>query len=294
MAENSEENTRPCYWASEIPTLLGPETPSLSSFYRYVTSGQIRKVDTQDQLNPGYSSEDVQRFLRGEMSRKKSGVKRENPAVPRIKRSTASGGKPIIDCAREISDLAHTSSMELKLKGTLSPQVQLSWIKTQLSWIEKNEYVYWFLSHSKARHDVWATLAVLPMPKETICRLLNGKVALENITSDDLLAPDQSPFSCYLSAFVRSDHEDSLLQLLLHVFAFWCEKVPPMQINKLYVLVPTGVKETPLHKLVKKLYFSPVRDLSSLPDQMVWELDFDFYNPSEDVQKVQQWFKTNV
>jgi len=27
---------------------------------------------------------------------------------------------------------------------------------------------------------------------------------------------------------------------------------------------------------------------------MVWELDFDFYNPSEDVQKVQQWFKTNV
>src|SRR6202035_2219686 len=120
---------------------------------------------------------------------------------------------PIIDCARGIADLAYASDMEFKLlgKASPSPKIQLAWIETRLSWMKKNGSAYWFLSHPRARDDVWATLAVLPMREEKIFRLLEGEMALQDVTSDDVLAPEQSPFSCYMEAVVRTDHEDSLL-----------------------------------------------------------------------------------
>jgi hypothetical protein len=162
-----------------------------------------------------------------------------------------------------------------------------------LSWIKKNKYVYWFLSRPHTKDEVWATLVVLPMHEEQIFRLLKGESVLQDITSDDVLAYDsaQSPFSCYMLAVVKPGHEDALLKLLQHVFAFWCQGDPPVQIAKLYVSVPGGMKETPLHQLVKLLYFSSLPHLSNPPLQTAWVLDFNFYNPSEEIQKVQACFQ---
>ncbi len=288
MTENSKEKTKTSYQASEIPTLLGPTTPSLSTFYRYVESGEIRKIENEDQSNPAYSGEDVRRFLKGELSRKKSGTKQEKPPGPRIRRRKPAIGMPIIDYARGIADLSHTFVMEVAVLGedALLPSAPSAWIK-------KNKYAYWFLSHPKARDDVWATLVVLSLPEEQIFRLLKGETTLQDVTSDDVLAynPEQSPFSCYMSAVVKPGHEDALSKLLQHIFAFWCEGAPPIRIDKLYVSVPSGTKGTPLHQLVKRFYFSPLPHLSNSPRQTAWVLDFTFYNPSEEIQKVQAYFQ---
>ncbi len=288
MTENSKEKTKTSYQASEIPTLLGPTTPSLSTFYRYVESGEIRKIENEDQSNPAYSGEDVRRFLKGELSRKKSGTKQEKPPGPKIKRRRPAIGTPIIDYARGIADLSHTFVMEVVALGedALLPSAPSAWIK-------KNKYAYWFISHPKARDDVWATLVVLSLPEEQIFRLLKGETTLQDVTSDDVLAynPEQAPFSCYMSAVVKPGHEDALLKLLQHIFAFWCEEAPPVQIDKLYVSVPSGTKGTPLHQLVKRFYFSPLPHLSNSPRQTAWVLDFTFYNPSEEIQKVQAYFQ---
>jgi hypothetical protein len=288
MTENSKEQTKTSYQASEIPMLLGPTTPSLSTFYRYVESGEIRKIENEDQSNPAYIGEDVRRFLKGELSRKKSGTKQEKPPGPRIKRRKPAIGMPIIDYARGISDLSHIFVMEVAVlgDGALLPSAPSSWIK-------KNQYSYWFLSHPKARDEVWATLAVLLLPEEQIFRLLKGETALPDITSDDVLAcnPEQTPLSYYMSAVVKPGHEDALLKLLQRVFAFWSEGVPPVRIDKLYVSVPSGIKGTPLHHLVKNFYFSPLPHLSNPPHQTAWVLDFTFYNPSEEIQKIQSCFQ---
>jgi hypothetical protein len=288
MTENTKEKTKLSYQASEIPTLLGPTTPSLSTFYRYVENGEIRKIENEDQSNPAYVGEDVRRFLKGELSRKKSGTKQEKPSGPGIKRRKPAIGMPIIDYARGISDLSHTFVMEADVldENALLPSAPSAWIK-------KNKYAYWFLSHPKARDDVWATLAVLSLPEEQIFRLLKGEIALQDVTSDDVLAynPEQSPFSCYMSAVVKPGHEDALLKLLQRVFAFWCEEIPPVQIDKLYISVPSGIKGTPLHQLVKKFYFSPLPHLSNPPHQTAWVLDFTFYNPAEEIQKIQTCFQ---
>jgi len=287
MTENVEEIKRPYYWASEIPTLIGPTTPSLSSFYRYAASGKIHKVDNQGQTDTAYSGEDVRQFLRGELSRKKGGISRGKLSSRLSKAHTVSSisaPKPIIDYVRERSDLAHIFLMESELLGEASLLPN-----TQLSWVKKNEYAYWFLSNPDAKDDVWATLAMLPMREDKIFTLLRGEIALQDVTSDDILtySSEHLPLSCYTSAIVRAEHGDALIKLLQSVFAFWCEKASDVQIDKLYVSVPRGVEETPLHKMVKEFYFSPLYQFNGL-SQMAWELDFNFYNPSIEIQKLQK------
>jgi hypothetical protein len=158
--------------------------------------------------------------------------------------------------------------------------------------VKKNEHAYWFLSNPDAKDDVWATLAMLPLHDEKIFQLLKEEVALQDITSSDVLAytPEQSPFSCYMSVVVREERADSLLKLLRRIFAFWCEKAPAIRIDKLYVAVTGGVEETLLHRLVKEFYFSPLYHLSKA-SRLAWELDFNFYNPSLEIQKLQQCLK---
>ncbi len=289
MTENTENNnTRPYYWASEIPKLIGPMTPSLSSFYRYAGRGVIHKVDNLGQPETAYDGEDVRRFLRGEMSPRKK-TKREKRPNPSERTTTSiTTREPIIDYVRERSDLAYIFLMESELlgEGSLLPN-------TQLAWIKKNEYAYWFLSNPDAKDDVWATLAMLPMQEDQILRLLKGEISLQDITSNDVFAyeTEQSPYTCYMSAVARAEHSDSLLKLLRRIFKLWCEKAPSIQISKLYVSVPRGSEETPLHRLVKELYFSPLYHLSSSPSQTAWELDFNFYNPSVEIQTIQKCLK---
>ncbi len=284
------QNEPTYYWASAIPGLVAATSsaPSLSTFYRRVNAGAIKKVNVEG-LEEAYDGDDVRKFLKGEMTQKKrnnAGEKKEllnASIVSAIPKLPYSRPEPIIDYVHDRSDLAFVFLflMEALERGedTLLPQVALSWI-------ERNGWAYWFLSNPTSKEDIWASLGLLPLKNELIEQLLKGQVLLRDIRISDILTyTDGEAYSCYLAVIVKQDHIDALVQLFQKLLPFLCEA--PVYIDKMYHAVNYGLDLSPSHLLVKEFFFSP---LYALSDQ-AWLLDLGYANPAVHVQQLQNYLK---
>src|SRR5579884_1705995 len=101
------------YWSSDIPELIKGEegTPSLSSFRRRAQEGKIRTVEVGGR-ETAYHSEDVKRFLRGELSLQRGGARTRKRAKQAGAPAPATGYEQLaIDTAKE-SDLLHLYLLE--------------------------------------------------------------------------------------------------------------------------------------------------------------------------------------
>ena len=206
------------YWSSDIPALLGDDTPSVSSVRRRVREGKIHTVDAGGR-ETAYNAEDVRRFLRGELSLPRGGARKKTSRIPA--KASLTTQAPMIGSALP-DDLPRVFVMEYEQVG-----MNAAGPHTAMSWLKKNEEVYWLLSNPMDRQDIWATLVVLPLADDIIFRLLRGEISLNEITPDSIQVyePDRG-YSCYLSAVARPEHQNVLPLLVKHVFAHWCKQLP--------------------------------------------------------------------
>ena len=272
MAENRDETTRQYYWASEIPTLISSETPSLSSFYRCVTKNQIRKVDNQGQPDVAYNGEDVRHFLRGDLTRRKGETSQRK--LPRQRKVSSYEGvmrasnpstvlqSLMIDVAGydDLYDLYGLEINQVGLMDAIAPPTYVPWLQT-------NDHAYWMLFDPKNRKNIIAMLGVLPLREDMINRLINKEVVPSQITAQDVISYDtESKFSIYIvSAVTRSEQKDTIISLIQHLFSYWSEHF--ISVKSIHASVIDSNEDTPLMRIMTKCFFTP---LNHEKDQ--WEL----------------------
>jgi hypothetical protein len=273
MTENRETTARQYYWASEIPTLIGATTPSLSSFYRCVASERIHKIDSQGQPDTAYNGEDVRRFLRGELTRRKGDAGR-GKSSSRQKRLPSREGdlgslsasvalqSLTIDVARyeDLYDLYGLEISQVGLLDAIAPP-------TYISWLQANDHAYWMMFEPGNRKDIVAMLGVLPLRQEVVQRLLRREIMPSQITASDVLGykPD-SKFGVYIiSAATKPDKREAIIPLVHRLFSYWCEE--SIVVESVSASVGDSNEDTPLMRIMTECFFVP---LSHEKDQ--WEL----------------------
>jgi len=244
---------RPYYWASEVPKLVGPGTPSLSTFYRYAREGKVNKIDIQGPED-AYSGEDVKKFLRGELSgRRKSTQQKQRVEKPSPDYGSVTTRKQelVVDVAKQ-SDLLPLYMLEsdqLDLLRAIVPPVLHGWLHV-------NDHAYWVLSSPINRQEILAMLGVLPLREETIQKLLCKEILPSQILPSDVLSykPGGS-YSCYItSAAARSEHRDTVLLLVERLFAYWREQ--SIEIEAIFASVDEGTDDNiPLLHIVTQCFF---------------------------------------
>src|SRR5579871_1920702 len=254
--EKQTSSGKAYYWYSDIQPFLGKGAPSASSFRRRISEGKIQPVVVEGQEEAAYLAQDIQKFLRGELNKPRGGARRNKTQKSVRKSITATTAPTPLMGKASPDDLPHIFFMEYEQIGmnATSPH-------TIMSWLKKNSEVYWILSNPIDRHDIWVTLAILPLTDQIIHQLLSGKMSLNDIQSDSIQAyrPNQN-YSCYLSAICHPEHKALLPLLIRHVFSYWCEQ-PYGTIKNLYTLIHD--LENPIWQIIKEFYFSPLYNFST-------------------------------
>ncbi len=273
MVENKEEITRPYYWASEIPTLISSTTPSLSSFYRCVAKNQIRKVDNQGKPDAAYNGEDVQRFLSGELTRRKGEAGREKLSSKQKNVSIHEGNlrvsgtsvalQPLTIDVAQYDDLYDLYGLEINQVGLMDAIAP----PTYIPWLQANDHAYWMLFDSKNRKNIIAMLGVLPLREDIIRRLIDKEIVPSQITAQDVLSyTSDGKFSVYIiSAITKPEQKDTIIALIQHLFSYWCEHF--ISVESVYASVADSNEDTPLMRIMTECFFVP---LNHEKDQ--WEL----------------------
>lgn len=227
-----------------------------------------------------YDAKDIQRLAEQYKEKMARRGKKPGQKTP-LGRQT-----PLIDSA-QVDDLLPVFIMEYEQIGT-----EAVGLHNVMSWLKKNNEIYWLLSNPQDRRDVWATLSVLPLGEEMIFKVLRGEVPLNDVTAEHIqnYAPGQE-YSCYLSAVARPEYQDMLPLLVQHVFTHWCKRPHPFRIKSLYVATH-GLETSPGWEVAKTFYFSPRYEMSRVDRGVyAWELRLDFPNPSIDVQMLKKCFE---
>lgn len=266
MVEN--ETAKSYYWASEIPDLIGPETPSMSSFYRRVAEGQVPKVDIQGRLEAAYDGKAVRRFLRGELSGRrgkkldqakspKGSVVQENTLSPDTQGIVAPFSplqSQTIDVARS-EDLYPIYGLEIAQVGLLdaiAPNVSYPWLTI-------NDHIFWFLFNPENRGEIFAMLIVLPLREEIVQQLLRKEITPLQISPHDILPyTSGGSYTIYIaSAATSPEQKEAILPLLEHVVSYWCEQ--SITITSIFASAESN-EDTPLMRIVTQCYFVPLSD----------------------------------
>lgn len=280
-------NGKVFYWYSDIPALIGVDTPSLSSFRRRVQEGKIHIIDVGGR-ETAFNAEDVRRFLRGEFALPRGGARRKRTGgASTMKASSPMIKMPPLMSSAQPDDLPHIFIMEYEQVG-----MSAAGPHTVISWLKKNREVYWQLSNPLDRQDVWATLGMLPLADDIIYQLLRGEISLNEISPDSILIYESGKnYSCYISAIARPERQALLPLLIRHVFTHWCEQPPGFNIKNFY-MVTHGLEASSAWQIAKEFYFSPRYDIGQADQgNYSWELRLDFPNPSIDVQKLKKCFE---
>jgi hypothetical protein len=245
------------YWSSDIPQLIGANTPSLSTFRRRVQEGKIRIVDVGGR-DIAYHAEDVEKFLRGELLLPRGGSHRGT--TKRNAQSTqVSAGRPshseelTIDTARA-SDLMHLyllESEQLDYMRAVVPPVLHAWTQT-------NNLVYWFAYNKSNRAEITAMLGILPLPDATIQRLLRGELSPSQIPATDILTyqPGEHYQCVIVSAAARAGQQDAIMLLVRRAFDDWCKR--SVLIDNLYALMPGNDEDSPIARIIATCAFVPL------------------------------------
>lgn len=227
-----------------------------------------------DELAPQYKDKPSRR---GRPSEKKSEVVIEPPQP--LKEFLVDIVQP-----EDLPALYYMESTQLGYQRAISPD-------TILSWLNKNDHIYWMQFEKDRRRmvdGVWSVLGVLPLHEDVIRRLLTNEISPNQITSNDVLVyePGQR-YSCYItSTTALPGHEGAIRQLLQYLLAYWCEK--SIQVDRLYGFAPETVSETPFMRLVSECFFSPLEQYEGKGGLGAWSLRFKRYNPSLFIQEYQK------
>lgn len=150
-------------------------------------------------------------------------------------------------------------------------------------WIARNPQIGRILYNASDRKDLWGAIILLPMPEESILKILRQEMRDVDLKPEqDLLLYDRlGTYHLYAaSAIIRTDKRQHFPLLLSGWFDFFGEQAPQgIHIGKIYarILSDSGMM------MVKKLFFSPRRDIA----ENAWELDLSEANPSRIVQGFQ-------
>lgn len=250
--------------ASDIRGLLERAGKSATTFYRYVKQGKIQRTEE------GYLKSDVDAFLRGEMGKGR-------------KRKPSSTRQATIDLLGQ-SDLGYVYLFEFEqfapdYDKTLP--AELLW-----AWREKNKYTTWIARDPQNVKDIWAILVALPLPEETVNRLISKEISLKSLRPEDILAyiPGEH-YTCYIAlALSKPTKVDYFMQLIERLTSYWGKMADRGAIiDKVFVpVIEETLEETAVFRMVKECFFSPWYERG------IWELRTKVFNPSPLVKRYQR------
>jgi hypothetical protein len=268
------------YTSSEAREKLGGI--SSSTFKILIDEGKIRKVTPPGRKQGAYVREDVDK-LAGEMqaspSKKVTARKRRSPReLPSQEKSVSE-----IDWMSE-RDLPYILAYDYEMHG-VDATVD---IPKMHSWWQKNPRMTRVIFERKDRRNIWGSISILPMKKETILKILKGEINEHDITADDILAYEPGGrYDGYISAAsIKPEHRMYLRGLMEDLLNYWCHHYPDIQLAKLYAVA----RSEGGCDLVKHLFFSPRHDLG----EDAFELDLRERNPSRLIKKYQECIKHKV
>src|SRR5713226_1562945 len=268
--EDAQYSSLEYYLPSQIPTLLeqanlrreaeGKPPLNISTFYRRVEKrliGSYPPNRRKHQRAEGYKKSDVDVFLRGELS-SDSKAKRRLASQSNISTKQEFSSVDVVH-PEDLPALYYMESIQLGFQQAIPPT-------TILSWLNKNDHVYWMQYDQENRRNVngvWAVLGILPLREELINRLLRKELTPSQITSDDVLVYEPSQkYSCYItSTTALPDRQAAIRQLLQYLLAYWCER--SIQVERLYASGSETTSETPLMRLVSECFFAPLEEYDS-------------------------------
>ncbi len=260
---------------------LSPLT--ISTFYRRVEKGLIGSYPPERQKRQraiGYKKIDVDAFLRGELSH-------------RIKTKSEQVGSHVQNRTLPSIDIVYPD--DLPALGFMETQ-QLGWEQAIpaniiLSWLNKNEHLYWMQYNPRNRRGldgILAVLGVLPLHEDLIQKILRGEILAKQIKAEDILVYEPNrTYSCLItSTTALPSYQSSTRQLLQHLLAYWCEN--SIDVSHLYALGPENLEDTSLMRLVIESFFSPLENPKHPNSSTIWDLRFSRYNPSLYVKEYQK------
>lgn len=243
--------------AGEAIKILG--IPS-ATFYRLVNDGKITKhLPGPTSAHGRYDTRELARLKR------------------RLRQEATPTQAPALDWLT-VADLGNLYNLEYSHYGpdTGNPSIVQHWIK-------RNPQIGRILFNADDRKDLWGAIVLLPMPEESILRILRQEIRdVDLVPEQDILLYDE--IGCtYLyaaSAIIREDKRQHFPMLLSGWFDFFGDLAPQgIHIGKIYARTLSD----PGEMMVKKLFFSPRYDIA----ENTWELNVSRPNPSRIVQSFQ-------
>lgn len=179
------------------------------------------------------------------------------------------------------SDMGHMYNLEYSVYAdeTGDPSIVRKWY-------ERNPSICRVLYNKADRRDFWGAINMLPLPEETIFKLLRGEMRDIDLDPQKDILTYEKPgiYNFYVASIIvhpqRSQH---FILLVNSIFDFWCEQAPERTIGKIYGRIISEDGEM----MAKKLFFSPLWHVSDT----TYMLDMSKPNPSRIIQSFQYCVK---
>jgi hypothetical protein len=206
-----------------------------SLFFHYVTSGQIRKQERENEQNL-YNHTDILR-VKEKRDRKK---KRLSTSVD----------------WQKIADLPAILKLDLEVYH----ENIVGDIGLYISWEKKNDKITLLSFETDNREKVLAYVSLVPLPEQVILSILKEEREELSIRPDEIETYERKGGYTLLAESVVTlpKHREQLNNVLRGFLTFWCEQYPDRYIEKIYAQARTELGDV----LIRKLYFSPLYDLS--------------------------------
>jgi hypothetical protein len=241
---------------------------SENTFYRNVREGKIRKfLPRGRQRDALYSAEDIQNIV--EFYRRK---RRGRVEAIRAKKEEQGQTDWV-----QAGDLPYLLALDYEVFG-IDEAVDLS---ITHAWWKKNPYMCRVLYNAENRKDVWGYITMIPMPEETIFKLLRREMHERDIRTHHILPYEENQtYTVYVNAVViKPEHHASLRTLINSLLDYWCDQYPGISITKIYAYADSDEG----WNLIKHLFFAPRYEIG----KKAFELDPLQLNPSKLIKAYQ-------
>jgi len=217
--------------------LLGVDT---GRFFYYVQSGQIAKEPDSPKRNARYSVADILK------------VKEKLTGKKRTKNLT----HHIVDWIG-VDDVLTSLKLDYRVYGD---EVFLADLPYYAERVKRNPHVALAIYDSPKRERILAYISILPLPEQTIIKVLHGEQHETKIGTEEIETYERKGDYTLLAESVVTDpdHPELLNTLLRHLAAYWCEQYPDRYVTKIYAQAESRHGDI----LIQKLFLAPREDLA--------------------------------
>jgi hypothetical protein len=260
------------YTSSEARQILNVST---STFKILVDNGKIRKETPLGKKQGYYVAEDVDKlaaerapFAKIEKSTKRGGIRKETAL------------KTDVDWLKP-SDLPAILKLDYKVYG----ENIVGDIGLYISWYKKNHNLTLVSFERGNRENILAYMCLLPLPENTILSVLAENRSELSINPNEVETYDRPGSYTLLaeSVVTHPEHPEQLNNVLQGMLDFWYEIYPEKCLEKVYAQTVSDDGD----RLVRKLYFSPLYNLSD----KAYVLDMRKPGISRIIKTFQEWIK---